>query len=150
MSKLFYKFFLILILILFSNNLKSFADTVNMYNGTVLKGKIERLTSNIINVKTSEGYRKFSRLQVINNRDFIEVGFRKKRIIAGKIFFMTPWVVHMYTPEGILQLSRLRVRNIVLGHNLQPEDDLQIQLPTPMERNIKDSPPSISDFPEEK
>lgn len=146
MATLLYKFFLTFLLIFLTTSLNSFADTVNMYNGTVLKGKVERLTSNIIDMNTSEGHRKFTRLQVVNNRDFVEVGFRKKRIIAGRIFFMTPWVVHMSTPEGILQFSRLKVRNIVLGHNLQPEEDLQIQLPTPMEKSIKDSS-SINSMP---
>lgn len=113
-------------------------DTVNMFNGTVLKGTITRLTSEMINMKTKFGARKFTRNQVLNNRDFIEVGFAKKRIITGKIFVISPWFIEMKTPEGLLKIYRYKIRNIVLGHVHEPEEQLQIQLPEQLEKNQRD------------
>ncbi|MEW5822605.1 MAG: hypothetical protein AB1782_20600, partial [Cyanobacteriota bacterium] len=126
-----------LLLCLNANTNIVFADTVNMYNGTVLKGNIVRITSGLINMKTKEGYRKFTRIQVLNNTDFIEIGFGKKKIIAGKIFFATKFIIEMYTPEGILKIPRWRIRNIVLGHVHIPEEQLQIQLPEQVEKDQK-------------
>lgn len=115
-------------------------DTVNMINGTTLKGRIVRVTSGLINMKTKEGFRKFSRIQLLNNRDFIEVGFTKKKIIAGKVFAATKYSVELYTPEGILKIPRYRVRKIVLGHVHIPEEQLQIQLPEQVEKEPKNIP----------
>ena len=69
--------FIIITLVLMPN--LAYADTVNMINGTVLKGKLVRVTSGIINMKTKEGFRKYNRNMVLNNRDCIEVGFSKKK-----------------------------------------------------------------------
>jgi hypothetical protein len=125
------KFFtgIIVALFLIINTAVARADTVNMINGTVLKGNVVRVTSRIINVKTKQGFRKFNRNQVLNNRDFLEVGFRNTKIIAGTVFMCTKYYVHIYTPEGILEMPRWKVRNIVLGHTHEPEEQLQIQLP---------------------
>lgn len=136
--------FICLVCMLAINPQASFAkpkDTVNMMNGTVLKGKLIRITSDIINLQTKEGFRKFTRVNVINNKDFIEVGITKREIIAGKIFFLTKNLLEMQTPEGILKISRYKVRKIVLGHVHEPEEQLQIQLPEDVideQRNIYD------------
>jgi hypothetical protein len=116
-----------------------------MINGTVLKGKVVRVTSEIINVETDQGFRKFSRVQVLNNRDIVEVGFFKKRIISGKIFFATKYTLEMFTPEGILKMNRFKVKNIVLGHVHQPEEHLEMQLPEQVEKGPKDLLPEVSD-----
>lgn len=113
-------------------------DTVNMANGSVLKGKLIRITSGLINLQTKEGFRKFSRVNIINNKDFIEVGFIRRRIIAGKIFFLTRHLIELKTPEGILKIPRYRVRKIVLGHVHEPEEQLQIQLPEEVTIDQKD------------
>lgn len=130
-------FFLIIIILITPNY--AAADTVNMINGSVLKGKIVRITSDIVNIKTKEGFRKFNRVQILNNRDFIETGYSKNtQIIAGKVFFATKFIVELHTPEGILKLPRYRVRNIVLGHVHIPDEELQIQLPEQVEKEQKD------------
>lgn len=115
-------------------------DTVNMINGTTIKGRIIRVTSGLVNMKTKEGFRKFSRIQILNNRDFVEIGFTNRKIIAGKVFCATKYSVELYTPEGIIQIPRYRVRKIVLGHVHIPEEQLQIQLPEQVEKEAKNIP----------
>jgi hypothetical protein len=120
-----------------TGTLKASADTINMINGTVLKGKIIRITSDLINIRTKEGFRKLTRIQVLNNRDFIELSWGHNKIIAGKVFMATKFKIHMYTPEGIVELPRWRIKNIVLGHTHIPEEHLQIQLPQQVEEAQK-------------
>lgn len=112
-------------------------DTVNMINGTVIVGKIARITGELININTKEGFRKLSRVQVLNNRDFIEVGLVKPKIIAGKVFYTDLWKVELKTPEGIIKVPRWRIKKIVLGHVNQPEEQLKIQLPEQYEESEK-------------
>ena len=111
---------LLIIFILAIMPRSAFADTVNMLNGTVLVGHIDKISGDLINFKTIEGFRTFNRIQLINNRDFVEFGFFKKRIISGKVILITPLSLEIKTPEGLLKINRLLVRNVILGQPIEP------------------------------
>lgn len=126
-------FFLIICIFFTFNTDIARADTVNLFNGTVIKGKLTRVTSDLIYMKTKAGERKFSRNKIINNKDFVVIGFFNKKVVSGKVFFLNLWEIEMHTPAGILKLYRHKVRDIVLGHVHEPEEQLQIQLPEQVE-----------------
>lgn len=113
------KFIIVMLLSMFIQT-SAVADTINMIDGTVIIGRIDRVISDIINIKTKEGYRKFTTVKLINNRDSVEIGIIKRKVISGKILAVTPLSLEIITPEGLLKVSRLLVRNIVMGQPSVP------------------------------
>lgn len=123
--------------------LNALADTINMVDGTVIIGRIDRVISDIINIKTKEGYRKFSTVKLINNRDSIELGIIKRKFISGKLLTVTPLSLEIITPEGLLKVNRLLVRNIIMGQPAPPIEQTNNQV-SEYNQNTQDSLPEIN------
>lgn len=99
------------------------ADTVNLINGTTLRGKIERITGEIINIETDEGFMKLTRIQVVNNIDFVKIGFFDKKFVTGKVFSANSSNVELKTADGLLQIPRYKVRDMIIGYSHTPETE---------------------------
>jgi hypothetical protein len=94
------------------------ADVLHFHNGKVLRGKIHRVTGDIIEFRESYFNKKnIERLTLTNRRDVVEMIDDRK--FFGEILYMDALKVEIITSTGITTLNRLLVKNIVAGSPIQ-------------------------------
>jgi hypothetical protein len=101
------------------------ADVVHFYNGKVLRGKISRLTGDIIEFNASglsTDNEAFERLTLTNRHDVVDIRGGKR--LFGEIIYIDKFKVELSTASGLVKISRRKVKNIVLGTpKQQPMDN---------------------------
>ncbi|HEY9686097.1 MAG TPA: hypothetical protein V6C52_03885 [Coleofasciculaceae cyanobacterium] len=100
------------------NLLLAQADVLHFHNGKVLRGKIHRVTGDIIEFKPGRfSKQNIQRLTLTNRRDVVELNDDRKYF--GEILYMDALKVEIITSTGISTLNRLLVKNIVVGSPIQ-------------------------------
>jgi hypothetical protein len=100
------------------NLLPAQADVLHFHNGKVLRGKIHRVTGDIIEFKPSYfNKQNIQRLTLTNRRDVVELLDDRKYF--GEILYMDALKIEIITSTGISTLNRLLVKNIVAGSPIQ-------------------------------
>lgn len=90
------------------------ADVIHMHNGKVVRGKIHRVTGDIIEFKPDLWNKQnIQRLTMTNRRDVIELIDNSKYF--GEILYIDAFRVEVITAIGKVKLNRFLVKNIVLG-----------------------------------
>lgn len=94
--------------------LSAWADTIHFYNGKVQRGKIYRVTGDLIEFKPRfTQSQNIQRLTLTNRHDVVELRNGQKSF--GEITYLDPFQVELATPTGRTKISRFFVRNLILG-----------------------------------
>src|SRR5690349_1479498 len=93
----------------------AFADVVHFYNGKLLRGKLKRVTGDIIEFRQGDLFgstENIPRLKMSSRYDMVETLTGHK--YYGEIFYMDKFKIDLKASSGLLQINRFRVKNIVL------------------------------------
>lgn len=99
----------------------SFADIVHFANGNSVRGKLDRLTGDIIEFRHSKhlfgNLDYFKRIQLTDRHDVVETHDGQKYF--GEIIYLDDFILEIQTGSGSVRINRLRLTNLVLGSPLQ-------------------------------
>lgn len=101
----------------------SLADMVHFANGNSVRGKLDRLTGDIIEFKRAKhlfggSLDYFKRIQLTDRHDVAET--RDGHKYFGEIIYLDGFVLEIQTASGAVRLNRMSLTNVVLGSPLQP------------------------------
>ena len=114
----------------------SFADTVNLINGSTVTGDLKRITGEIISIKTKHGLLNLRRVQVVNNIDFVKVGLLWRKYLTGRVLLFDNDFLVLRTSDGMLQIPNYKIRDVIIGYKHQAETSAP-ELPVDID-SIKD------------
>ncbi len=133
----------------------SSADLVHFANGNNVRGKLERMTGDIIEFRRSKHFFGsmdfFKRIQLTDRHDVVETHNGQKYF--GEIIYMDDLTLEIQTASGNVSLSRLALTNVVLGSplytpNTPPMSQVSVQpqvaAPEPPNMNNAEQPATIS------
>jgi hypothetical protein len=99
----------------------SFADIVHFANGNSVRGKLDRLTGDIIEFRRSKhlfgNLDYFKRIQLTDRHDVVETHDGQKYF--GEIIYLDDFMIEIQTGSGSVRINRIRLTNVVLGSPLQ-------------------------------
>ena len=99
----------------------SSADLVHFANGNNLRGKLDRMTGDIIEFRRSKHFfgnmDYFKRIQLTDRHDVIET--RSGQKYFGEVIYMDDLTLEIQTAAGNVRLNRMALTNVVLGSPLQ-------------------------------
>ena len=112
-------FFLMTSVFLFANSVFCSAaiaggDTVKLYNGQVVEGKLLDLTGELIRFRTAKGgTTTIKRLEAAGRQDIVQT--RGKQVYNGEILYVDPFKLEVETPAGRVRLWRAMVKRVSIG-----------------------------------
>ncbi|WP_373532614.1 hypothetical protein [Vampirovibrio sp.] len=92
------------------------ADLMHFENGKVVRGKLDRLTGDIIEFKEAGLFGSklhIARIQLSNRHDVVETLGNKRYF--GEIVYLDRFKLELKTTTGMVNLNRLKLTNIVMG-----------------------------------
>lgn len=101
----------------------AFADVLHFYDGKLMRGKLKRVTGDIIEFKQDDIFgstENLPRLRLSNRHDIIETLTGHK--YYGEIFYVDKFKIELKASTGMVHVNRLRVKNIVMGTPMQQPD----------------------------
>lgn len=102
--------------ILLSATTPALADTMHFLNGKIVRGKLDRVTGDIIEFRESTNYgNKVSihRIELTNRHDIVEV--RGDKRYFGEIVYFDRFKLDIRTTTGLIKLNRMKITNVVVG-----------------------------------
>lgn len=102
--------------VLFSCATPAFADTLHFVNGKIVRGKLDRVTGDIIEFRENSNYgskMNIHRIQLTNRHDIIET--RGDKRYFGEIVYLDRFKLDLRTATGLVKLNRLKITNVVVG-----------------------------------
>lgn len=91
------------------------ADLVIPKSGEVISCKIKYIMGDVVLAKDNDGDMRFIRnTNKYKVRDFVEIGFFKRKRLSGQIQFMDGDSLDLKTHKGVTTIPRYKVRNIIL------------------------------------
>lgn len=92
------------------------ADTLHFLNGKIVRGKLDRVTGDIIEFREKSGYGSkinIHRIELTNRRDVVET--RGDKRYFGEIVYFDRFKLDIRTSTGLIKLNRLMITNVVVG-----------------------------------
>jgi hypothetical protein len=108
-------------------------DTIYLANGQVIKGKVEQITGEYIEYKTTTGATSLvQRIQLASRRDILETN--KERKYLGEVKNMGTFIIEMVTAQGTKEIWRMYKKRMIMGIPQEfdenfIESDRQLQAP---------------------
>jgi hypothetical protein len=99
--------------------LPAWADVVHFSDGQVVRGKLNRVTGDLIDFKRRGEFFLLSnqeiiqRIRLTNRHDIVEL--RNSQKYFGEIVYVDKFKIELKTATGNLKINRLKVTNIILG-----------------------------------
>ena len=121
--------------------LAAWADVLHFYQGAHQRGKIYRVTGELIEFKPEDARGDVSvirRIRLSDRRDVVEMRDGQKHF--GEILYADRFKIDLQTAQGNRKLSRWRVKNLVMGSPSQnplsgfpyaPEPSERLMMPGP-------------------
>ncbi len=104
-----------------------FADMIHYVNGKIVKGKLDRVTGDIIEFRETNRFGsaiQVHRIELTNRHDVV---MTKKCNYFGEIVYLDRFKLDLRTATGLVNLNRLKIKNVVLGSpNDQPVSNTQV------------------------
>jgi hypothetical protein len=100
--------------------LSGFADVLHMQNGKVLRGKLERVTGDILEFHSDGLFgstQDVPRIHLSNRHDMVET--YGHHTVYGEIVYMDKFQVDIQTAGGVMRINRWKIKDIVLGTPMQ-------------------------------
>ena len=98
------------------------ADVVHFANGLSVRGKLDRVTGDIIEFRRSHHFfgnlDYFKRIQLTDRHDVVET--REGNRYFGEIIYVDGLKVEVQTATGAVRINRMKITNVVLGSPLKP------------------------------
>ena len=89
-------------------------DEVNLYNGKVVRGRINNVPQELILIRNELGTESsIRRIEVINRRDMVET--YNHRVYYGSLDYVDSYKLHIRTDQGDVRLWRSLVKRITMG-----------------------------------
>src|ERR1700744_4968817 len=96
------------------------ADVIHLATGQTVRGKVGRVTGDIIGFQRDTGHFSFftpeesiQRLRLTNRHDVVET--RNQETVYGEILYVDRFRVELRTSSGTASIPRINIKNIVLG-----------------------------------
>lgn len=129
----------------------SLADVVHFANGNSVRGKLDRVTGDIIEFRRSKHFYGnldyFKRIQVTDRHDVVETHDGQKYF--GEIIYLDDFLLEIQTASGAVRINRMNLTSVVLGSPVQtPNVPAMNQLPT-QQAGLPPEPPGYYSDPDQ-
>lgn len=133
----------VILLTAFTGN--SLADVLHFHSGKILRGKVSRVTGEIIEFTEGDSFgskQNVKRLTLSNRCDIVET--RKGEKYFGEIVYIDKFKIDMQTGTGMVKINRLRVSNVIMGTPMeQPTESTLNRIPL----QSTGTPPAAGNYP---
>jgi hypothetical protein len=123
----------------------SLADMVHFANGNNVRGKLDRMTGDIIEFRRSTKHLfgnldYCKRIQLTDRHDVVET--RSGQKFFGEIIYVDGFMLEIQTASGAVRINRLTISNVVLGSPLQPPKGPAMNQVSPQQGALPPEPPT--------
>ena len=127
----------------------SLADIVHFANGNKVRGKLDRVTGDIIEFRRSNHFfgdlDYCKRIQLTDRHDVVETTDGKRYF--GEIIYLDGFILEIQTTTGAVRLKRMELSSVVMGSPSQSPNVPKMKTVSPQEAGLPPEPPGEIEQP---